>query len=96
MKKRCLHCGIAFTPHRRGHVFCSSFCRHRGVRAPEERERTDHEQVARLVDERRDPEARARGDDWHPTPHLPWVELDHSDTVETRRQWYVAILERPS
>jgi hypothetical protein len=68
----CLHCGRKFQPRRRGHVFCSSFCRRRGERWDRPTS-ADREQVARLFDPSRDPEERVRDDDWHPPPTRPRV-----------------------
>jgi hypothetical protein len=85
-----------FQPRRRGHVFCSSRCRHRGARKPEDRLVVDHEQLARLFDESRDPNDQVRDDDWHPTPETPWGlkwrELDAVQTVGQRRQWYLNLM----
>ena len=67
----CLHCGVQFQPRRRGHVFCTPRCRHRGARKPEDRIAVDSEQIARLFDEGRDPDAQVREDDWHPSPPAP-------------------------
>ena len=39
----CLYCGQIFRPRRRGHVFCSNFCRYRGERPLEERGEIDTE-----------------------------------------------------
>lgn len=87
----CLSCGVEFEPRKCGHVFCSSFCRYRGERRPGEREPVDHEQIARLFDEGRDPDERVRADDWHPGGP-EWVELDAGDTVAERRRWYGNLL----
>jgi hypothetical protein len=87
----CLHCGSEFRPRRRGHVFCSSFCRHRGERWDRPGP-ADREQIARLFDPSRDPNERVRDDDWHPSPG-PWQELDWCQTVGTRRRWYRNLLE---
>ncbi len=92
----CLHCGVEFQPRRRGHVFCSSPCRHRGARKPKDRIAVDHEQLARLFDESRDPNDPVRDDDWHPVPDSPWSELDWCQTVGQRRRWYLALLEEPA
>jgi hypothetical protein len=92
----CLHCGRKFQPRRRGHVFCSSFCRRRGERWDRPTS-ADREQVARLFDPSRDPEERVRDDDWHPTPDTPeglaWRALDWCQTVGDRRRWYKNLLE---
>jgi hypothetical protein len=82
-------------PRRRGHVFCSNYCRHRGEKRPEERIALDTDQVRRLFDPDRDPEARVRDDDWHPALDSPMRELDAVDTVAVRRRWYLWLLERP-
>ena len=85
----CLHCGVAYTPRKAGHVFCSAFCRHRGERLPDQREPVDHEQIRRLFDTERDPDERVRPDDWHATPQVPeFVELDRWDTLRQRRHWH--------
>jgi hypothetical protein len=82
-----------FRPRRRGHVFCSSFCRYRGERPLEDRGPTDPEQVRRLFDPDRDPDQRVDLDDWHPASGLAWKELDSYDTVATRRNWYLTLRE---
>jgi hypothetical protein len=84
----CLCCGREFVARKAGHVFCSSFCRHRGEHRPEERDQADPEQVARLFDDDRDPDERVRPDDWHPAPESEFAELDAGDTVAQRRRWY--------
>jgi hypothetical protein len=84
----CLHCGKTFRPSRRRHVFCSSFCRHRGERPVKERLAIDVEQLQRLFDPSRGPDELVRDDDWHPSPG-PWQKLDWCQTVETRRTWYL-------
>jgi hypothetical protein len=91
----CLHCGIEFQPRRKGHVFCSSFCRHRGERSDRPGP-ADREQIVRLFDPSRDPDERVREDDWHPTPDSPFHELDSWDTVKTRRCWYLNLIKRSS
>ena len=91
----CLHCGGKFSPRRRGHVFCSSWCRHRGAR----RERPgpiEREQVARLFDPSRDPKERVTDDEWHPMSDPVWNDLDAYQTVETRRRWYLNLVRDPS
>ena len=94
----CLHCRRPFEPRRAGHVFCTSFCRHRYRGGPHgdptpavDYEQLD-EQIARLFDESRDPDERVRLDDWHPHPE-GWADLDACDTVAKRRRWYLALLE---
>ena len=67
----CLHCGKRFWPRRRGHVFCSRACRHKGERPLRERMEIDPEQVKRLFDPDRDPEERIREDDWFAGPRTP-------------------------
>jgi hypothetical protein len=84
----CLHCGVGFVPRNASHVFHSAECRHRGERQPHEREPVDHEQIARLFDEVRDPDEKVRPDDWHPNPDPEWQALDAWDTVGRRRRWY--------
>jgi hypothetical protein len=86
--EECLHCGGEFTPRKAGHVFCSTFCRHRGERAPHEREPIDHEAIERLFDPSRDPDARCRDDDWYPDSCLEMKALDAGQTVRSRRRWY--------
>ena len=88
---RCLNCQREFRPRKRGHVFCSPDCRHRGVRGPDRRE-TDWQSIERLFDEDRDPGEAVREDDWHPTPELGWYELDLVQTLEQRRRWYLTLL----
>ena len=87
----CLHCGKTFRPRRRGHVFCSSFCRHRGERPAKERLAIDVDQVERLFDPSREPDERVREDDWHPSPGTGWQELDWCHTVGQRRNWYLTL-----
>jgi hypothetical protein len=48
----------------------------------------DPEAVERLFDPKRDPEARVRHDDWHPSPDSGFAELDAWDTVGKRRSWF--------
>jgi hypothetical protein len=50
----------------------------------------DHEAVARLFDESRDPNERVKPDDRHPGPP-EWVELHLVETVAARRRWYQAL-----
>ena len=89
----CLHCGRIFQPRRRGHVFCSTFCRHRGQRPPEERGEIDPEQVRRLFDPDRDPNERVRDDDWFAGPSDPeWRALYAHETVGGRRRWYMNLM----
>jgi hypothetical protein len=45
----------------------------------------------RLWDEERDPNEQVDALDWHPTPELPLAERDASDTVGTRRRWWLAL-----
>lgn len=93
---KCLHCGVEFRPRRRGHVFCSSFCRHRGERRPEEPAPVDQAQLRRLFDSFRSPDERVCDDDWHPSPQdSPWRNLDACQTVGKRRGWYLTLIERP-
>ena len=82
----CLSCGREFVPRKLGHVFCSSFCRHRGERRPEEREQADAVALARLFDDDRDPDEMVEPGEWHPAPD--WADLDAGDTVRQRRRWY--------
>jgi hypothetical protein len=89
---KCLNCRREFPPRKRGHVFCSPDCRHRGVRRPDARE-TDWEAVERLFDEGRDPSEKVREDDWHPTPELGWHKLDLVHTLEQRRRWCLTLLD---
>src|SRR5215212_5369195 len=84
----CLSCGREFEPRKFGHVFCSSFCRHRGERRPDERTSVDHGAIERLFDESRDLGERCRDDDWFPESCAAMRELYSCDTVATRRNWY--------
>jgi hypothetical protein len=79
-------------PRKFGHVFCSSVCRHRGERRPEERDLADPGQVALLFDEGRDPDERVGPDDWHAAPQSEFAGLDAGDTVAGRRRWYRNLL----
>ena len=92
----CLHCGVQFVPTRAGHLYCTPACRHQGPRSPHDREPVNHEQVARLFDEDRDPDELVRPDDWHPLRDLEhgeaWVALDACRTVHHRRGWYLSLL----
>ena len=94
-----LHRGGSFRPRRRGHVFCSSRCRHRGERRGTPGP-VDREQVARLFDKSRDSNQRVRDDDWHPTPETPdglkWRKLDAYQTLGRRRRRYLNLIEHPS
>jgi hypothetical protein len=90
----CLSCGVSFVPRKFGHVFCSSFCRHRGERVPDvDRASANPEQLAHLSDQSRDPDERVRPDDWHPTPPSEFAELDVGDTIATRRRWHGNLLK---
>jgi hypothetical protein len=90
--RNCLHCGRLFPARRRGHVFCSSRCRYSGELPPHKRPSPeDHEQIERLFDPRRDPSERVREDDWNPSTE--WQTLDRLDDLETRRCWYLSLLE---
>jgi hypothetical protein len=89
----CLHCGRIFQPRRRGHVFCSTFCRHRGQRPPEERGEIDSEAVKRLFDPDPDANERIRDDDWFPSPaDAEWRSLYAHETVETRRRGFMNLM----
>lgn len=89
----CLSCGISFVPRKFGHVFCGPVCPHRGERRLEDREPADPEQLARLFDEDRDPDALVGDGEWHPSPKSEFVELDAGDTVADRRCWYGNLLQ---
>jgi hypothetical protein len=92
-RAECLHCGTQFTPVKYGHRYCSSFCRHRGPRAPMDGEQVDHEQIARLFDPDRDPGERVRNDDWFTPADRPDLrELYSWETVAARRRWYLALV----
>jgi hypothetical protein len=93
LETECLHCGAEFVPNKRGHLYCSPLCRHRGPREVHERRPVDEAQVARLFDESRDPDERARPDDWHPGPP-EFAELDSFDLLEKRRRWYTSLRDR--
>jgi hypothetical protein len=90
----CLRCGVEFVPSKRGHIYCSADCRHQGEREPGERPRADPEQVRRLFDDSRDPEASVLPNDWHPHPHLGFFELDAGNSVRKRRGWYQELKTR--
>jgi hypothetical protein len=64
---------------------------------PHDRRPVDHDQIRRLFDEDRDPDARVRDDDWHANRDdengATWVELDAADTVGRRRDWYRAFVD---
>ena len=49
----------------------------------------------RLWDEDRDPAERVTERDWHPDPEGSFAELDASDTVATRRRWWLALAAQP-
>ena len=93
----CLHCGIAFEPTRAGHLYCTPWCRHHGPRSPQDRRPVNHDQIARLFDEDRDPDERVRDDDWHGNRDdengQAWMELDATDTVGQRREWYRTLVD---
>ena len=94
----CLHCGIAFEPTRAGHLYCTPWCRHQGPRSPEDRRPVDHDQIARLFDESRDPDEPVRDDDWHANRDdengATWMALDATHTVARRREWYWNLIDR--
>ena len=48
-----------------------------------------------LWDEDRDPKEQVDALDWHPDPDSPFAELDASDTVATRRRWWLALAAQP-
>jgi hypothetical protein len=83
----CLHCGKRFAPRKRGHVFCSTDCRHRGERKPHERALVDQAAVARLFDPSRDPDERVRKDEWF-LGEPEYAALYAYSTVRQRRNWY--------
>jgi hypothetical protein len=93
----CLSCGREFVPRKLGHVFCSSFCRHRhrgeGNDGRPGRPAVDPEQIERLFDSARDPQERVRPDDWHPSPDSGFPALDGWDTVAKRRRWYLTLIK---
>jgi hypothetical protein len=93
-KAACLHCGTEFAPVKYGHLYCSTFCRHRGPRTPMDDEPVDHEQITRLFDPDRDPGERVRDDDWFtPADRSDLRELYAMETVGTRRRWFMALVE---
>ena len=78
----CLYCGQIFRPRRRGHVFCSNFCRYRGSAATGESDRWRSEGGSRV-----------REDDWVPgDPDHEWRPLYAHETVGDRRRWYMNLL----
>jgi hypothetical protein len=86
----CLHCRKPFQPRRRGHVFCSVWCRHQGERKPYDPPPVDQEVVDRLFDPFRDPNERVRPDDWFAPMDAPegWKALFAHETVGGRRRWF--------
>jgi hypothetical protein len=90
-KAACLHCGTQFVPMKYGHVYCSTFCRHRGPRSPLDAEVVDHEQIARLFDLSRDPAELVRDDDWFGMGP-EWKAIYAMETVAGRRRWYLALV----
>jgi hypothetical protein len=90
----CARCGREFVQRRSDHRFCTPECRKLGEWKPGDRPPVDHAQIARLFDESRDPGERVRRDDWFPAPaDSGWVELYLCETVETRRRWYLRLVE---
>jgi len=69
----------------------------RGPRSPQDRRPVNHDQIARLFDEDRDPDERVRDDDWHGNRDdengQAWMELDATDTVGQRREWYRTLVD---
>ena len=92
--EECRHCGREFEPRKFGHVFCSVFCRHRGEWKPHERTPVDIAAMERLFDPARDPDERARDDDWFAESCAPVKHLytGERDTVARRRRWYSNLL----
>ena len=91
---KCLRCGVEFTPRKKGHVFHSRECRHKGPRKKGETVPPSEKELARLFDPQRDPEGLVEPDEWHPISWGPgWVELDLHQTVATRRRWFQALVE---
>jgi hypothetical protein len=87
---KCLRCGVEFTPRKKGHVFHSRECRHKGPRKEGDTVAPSDEELARLFD----PESLVEPDDWHPAgQESPWVELDLCKTVAARRNWYRRLVE---
>ena len=86
----CAQCERPFRPTRKGHLYCSTACRHLGPRQPFQAP-ADLEAVARLFDESRDPGAHVRPDDWFPAGDPGAVELYLCDRVADRRRWYLEL-----
>jgi hypothetical protein len=88
----CARCGVEFVQRRSDHRFCCPEHRKLGERKPGAPPPVDHEQIARLFDESRDPDELVAVDDWHPAAALEtaaeWRELDAGHTVAQRRRWY--------
>ena len=93
----CAHCGIEFIQRRTDHRFCCPEHRKLGERKPYDPPPADPEQVRRLFDEDRDPDERVRDDDWHGNRDdengQAWMELDATDTVGQRREWYRTLVD---
>src|SRR5215211_6761875 len=90
---RCAFCDAPFVQRRSDHRFCRPAHRKLGERTPGDGPRADPEDIRRLFDESRDPAEPVRPDDWHPGGP-EWNVLDATDSLETRRRWFLELRDR--
>jgi hypothetical protein len=90
---RCAFCDAPFVKRRSDHRFCRPEHRKLGERKPGDGPRADPEDIRRLFDESRDPAEPVRPDDWHPGGP-EWNVLDATDSLETRRRWFLELRDR--
>jgi hypothetical protein len=86
--RTCVRCGQPFESRKRGHIYCGPTCRHRGPRRSGDGPPVDEEQLARLFDPERDPDARVAANDWCAGLAPEFAALYAAETVGGRRRWY--------
>ena len=87
----CLRCHGEFVRRRAGHVFCSTECRHRGPRHPDDPPPPTDDELARLFDDRPAGE-RVAADEWFPIGD-GWKDLYASETLGRRHRWFRNLVE---
>jgi hypothetical protein len=87
---RCAFCDAPFVKRRSDHRFCRPEHGKLGERKPGDGPRADPQDIRRLFDESRDPAEPVRPDDWHPGGP-EWNVLDATDSLETRRRWFLEL-----
>jgi hypothetical protein len=93
----CLRCRKLFVPQKKGHIYHSRECRHKGPRREGETIPPSEADLARLFDRKRAPGGRVDADGWHPAGQgSPRAELDSRDSVADRRAWYETLVEEGS